>query len=235
MAPDPDNPRKISDAARAALGISLETFGELGMVFNDRTGQWVSGHQRYERLLAAGASECVRTGAEGYIEHPKTRERFRVRFVDWDETKQRMANLVANNPKISGEFTENALAQLKELEDEAGFELLALDELEKELAAELGVDGGSGAGGNCDPDDVPEPPAEPFSKRGDLWILGEHRLLCGDSTSAEDVARLMGDERAVLMNTDPPYGIAYVSNAQSKGQAGDSGHARLDFLRRLAA
>jgi hypothetical protein len=133
LAPDPANARKMSDAARAGLGVSMETFGELGMVFNDRTGQWVSGHQRYERLLAAGASECVRTGAEGYIEHPKTHERFRVRFVDWDETKQRMANLVANNPKISGEFTEDALAQLKELEDEAAFELLALDELEKEL------------------------------------------------------------------------------------------------------
>jgi hypothetical protein len=75
----------------------------------------------------------VRTGAEGYIEHPKTHERFRVRFVDWDETKQRMANLVANNLKISGEFTEDALAQLKELEGEEGFELMALDELEKEL------------------------------------------------------------------------------------------------------
>jgi hypothetical protein len=130
----------MSDAARAGLGVSMETFGELGMVFNDRTGQWVSGHQRYERLLAAGASECVRTGPEGYIVHPKTGERFRVRFVDWDETRQRMANLVANNPKISGEFTEDALAQLKELEDdEDGFELLALDELEKELAAELGA------------------------------------------------------------------------------------------------
>lgn len=136
LAPDPANARKMSDAARAGLGVSMETFGELGMVFNDRTGQWVSGHQRYERLLAAGASECVRTGPEGYIVHPKTGERFRVRFVDWDETRQRMANLVANNPKISGEFTEDALAQLKELEDdEDGFELLALDELEKELAA----------------------------------------------------------------------------------------------------
>jgi hypothetical protein len=135
LAPDPANARKMSDAARAGLGVSMETFGELGMVFNDRTGQWVSGHQRYERLLAAGASECVRTGPEGYIVHPKTGERFRVRFVDWDETRQRMANLVANNPKISGEFTEDALAQLKELEGEAGFELMALDELEKELAA----------------------------------------------------------------------------------------------------
>jgi hypothetical protein len=125
----------MSDAARAGLGVSLEAFGELGMVFNDRTGQWVSGHQRVERLLAAGAVECVRTGAEGYIEHPKTGERFRVRFVDWDATKQRMANLAANNPHISGDFTADALAQLKELEGEEGFADLELGALEKELAA----------------------------------------------------------------------------------------------------
>ena len=143
LTPDPDNARKMSDEARAGLGVSMETFGDLGMVFNDRTGQWVSGHQRYERLLAAGASECVRTGSEGYIEHPKTGERFRVRFVDWDATKQRMANLVANNPHIGGDFTEDAVAQLKELEGEDGFELLELDELEKELADELGGDGES--------------------------------------------------------------------------------------------
>ena len=54
---------------------------------------------------------------------------------------------------------------------------------------------------------------------GDLWQIGEHRLLCGDSTLKDDVTRLMGQEKAVLMNTDPPYGIAYVKNANSKDQA----------------
>jgi hypothetical protein len=135
LAPDPRNPRKMTDAARAGLGVSMETFGELGMVFNDRTGQMVSGHQRLERLRSAGAIEVVRTGSEGYVEHPKTGERFRVRFVDWDETKQRMANLVANNPHIGGEFTEDAVAQLCELEDVEGFAELELGALTKELAA----------------------------------------------------------------------------------------------------
>jgi hypothetical protein len=124
----------MSEEARTGLGVSMETFGELGMVFNDRTGQWVSGHQRLERLRAAGAVECVRNGADGYIEHPKTGERFRVRFVDWDETKQRMANLTANNPRISGSYTDAALAQLKELEGEDGFGDMGLETLEKDLA-----------------------------------------------------------------------------------------------------
>jgi len=162
LAPDPQNPREMSDAARAGLGVSLETFGELGMVFNNRSGQWVSGHQRAERLRAAGAVECVRTGAEGYIEHPKTGERFRVRFVDWDETKQRMANLAANNPHISGDFTADALAQLKELEGEEGFADLALDELEKEL--EEGATGKVHEGVNLEDFDITPP-----SKK--TWIL----------------------------------------------------------------
>ena len=68
-------------------------------------------------------------------------------------------------------------------------------------------------------DEAPEPPVDPITKPGDLWILGDHRLLCGDSTKAEDVERLMAGAKALLLQTDPPYGIAYVANAKSKGQA----------------
>ena len=66
--------------------------------------------------------------------------------------------------------------------------------------------------GLTDPDDVPEVPEEPTTKPGDLWLLGDHRLLCGDSTKAEDVERLMDGEKADALVTDPPYGIGISSN-----------------------
>jgi len=62
-------------------------------------------------------------------------------------------------------------------------------------------------GGETDPDAVPEPPPTPITKPGDLWTLGKHRLLCGDSTKAEDVERLMGGEKAGMVHADPPYGM----------------------------
>jgi DNA modification methylase len=200
----------MTDEARAGLGVSLATFGALDVVFNDATGELVSGHQRIERLKAAGATELVREGDWGYIAHPKTGERFPIRFVRWDETKQRMANLVANNPHLQGDFTEDAIDQARGLEHEAHFAELELDKLLAEIEAQQ--EDVEPTVGNCDPDDVPEPPAEPISKLGDLWLLGEHRLLCGSSTKAEDVARLMNGERAVMMATDPPYLVDYTAD-----------------------
>jgi DNA modification methylase len=210
LAPDPRNPRRMSDEVRAGLAVSLETFGPLDVVFNDQTGELVSGHQRIAVLKAAGAVDLVREGDTGYITHPKTGERFPVRFVRWDPTKQRMANLVANSSFLQGEFDERAIEQVRSLEDEAHFNEVQLDKLLK--AEEARQAETEPKAGNTDPDSVPEPPSEPISKRGDLWILGEHRIMCGDSTSAEDVARLMDGERAVMMATDPPYLVDYTAD-----------------------
>ena len=65
-------------------------------------------------------------------------------------------------------------------------------------------------------DEVPEPPADPITKPGDLWLLGDHRLLCGDSTKADDVERLMAGAKAGMVFTDPPYGIKFQSNFREK-------------------
>ena len=66
-----------------------------------------------------------------------------------------------------------------------------------------------GSAGLTDPDDAPEPPAEPVSRLGDVWLLGQHRLICGDATSAEDVARVLNGVTPALMVSDPPYGVDY--------------------------
>lgn len=98
--------------------------------------------------------------------------------------------------------------------DLLSLELADLDQLGVDLA-EIGFEGAELDAllnhGQGDPreEETPEPPADPVSRSGDLWCLGRHRLLCGDATDAEDVARLLGDVRPHLMVTDPPYGVNY--------------------------
>jgi DNA modification methylase len=89
-------------------------------------------------------------------------------------------------------------------------DILSIDDLELPDS----IDGGEQGEGLTDPDEVPEPPEEPITQTGDLWLLGEHRLLCGDSTSAEDVGRLMDGEKADMLLSDPPYGVSYVGKTK---------------------
>jgi DNA modification methylase len=104
-----------------------------------------------------------------------------------------------------------------ELSELADFEFdLALTGFEPdELAAFLAEE----TEGLTDPDAVPDVPEEPVSKPGDLYLLGEHRLLCGDATSAEDVTRLMAGKRASLMATDPPYLVDYAGGQHPSSEA----------------
>jgi len=88
----------------------------------------------------------------------------------------------------------------------------------------------------ADPEEVPEPPAAPRTRPGDLWALGPHRLLCGDARSERDVARLMGGERADVLWTDPPYGVAYRGRTPRRLRiAGDEGSQSGELLRRAFA
>lgn len=131
------------------------------------------------------------------------------------ETQIKAFRLLANQSANWAEWDEALLsAELQDLlADDYDLSLVGFSdgELDKLLAFDPGGGGEEegGAGGSVPPVTIPEPPRNPASRTGDLWILGDHRLLCGDSTSHADVRRLMNGERAVLFATDPPYLVDY--------------------------
>lgn len=138
------------------------------------------------------------------------RKEFSVRVVDWTEGQEKAANVAANNPHIGGAFTEGLADILAEVQCDLGdlaFDELKLNELLEELPDNTPIA----------EDEVPEPPEEPITKPGDLWVLGDHRLICGDSTDADTVKRLLDGADPSLLMTDPPYGIGADSSMASQG------------------
>lgn len=228
--------RGLREAARR---LDSRRAGDLAFVFNVGTGELVAGHQRMAELRAAGAKEATvlspcgaDLGSEGLavLVHPRTGERFHLRLVRWDRDKQRVANLVANSPHVTGVFTDGALAHVDALAlSLPSFEALRLEDLRVQLRADLGRDLGAAGetAGSTDPAGGEVAPATtPVARLGDLWILGDHRLVCGDST-VESVARLaIGGQDVTLLATDPPYGIGYDPSVRA-------GVARSDLARPL--
>ena len=117
LQPDPENPREISGDALEALKKSLHEFGDLsGIVFNERTGELVAGHQRVKSLRDAHEIDDNTDIADG-ITLPSG-DVLAVRVVDWPRERQRLANIVANSPFIAGNFTDAAAGMIDELEKE---------------------------------------------------------------------------------------------------------------------
>lgn len=182
LTPAPYNPRTISEEAAKGLRASIRRFGLVQpIVWNSRTKHVVGGHQRIDALKSLGKTEA------------------QVVVVDLPESEEKALNITLNNPMIAGEFTDDLQAILAELSamPDLEFEELRLDAL---LDVSLG---------GIVEDEIPEPPKKPITKPGDLWILGDHRLLCGDSTSSSDVGRLLDGAKPGVMVTDPPYGVEY--------------------------
>lgn len=215
------NPRTMSGHDAKALLDSIGKFGDMGgVVFNRRSGRLVGGHQRREVFIKKnGRIEItegpndpneVGTVARGYIIIGT--EKFTYRVVDWDETKERLANMAAN--RIQGEWDDQKLAELiYSLRDEAdlpdtGF---TLNEVTQILATVMDV-------GEDDADLTPPAPESVVTKPGDLWQLGDHRLLCGDSTVAASYEALMDGKDAHMVFTDPPYNVAYTGGMGGDGK-----------------
>jgi ParB-like chromosome segregation protein Spo0J len=182
------NPRKITDEAMGRLTKSLAEFGNIQPItWNVRTGNVVGGHQRLKVYKAMGKTEVD------------------VWAVDLDEQKEKAANIALN--KLSGEFDMPMLKDILEEIDTGDLDMEITGFGMDEIALMM-----EDAHPEVTEDEVPEVPVDAITKPGDLWILGEHRVLCEDSTKAENVNRLMDGERASLMLTDPPYGIGIASN-----------------------
>jgi DNA modification methylase len=212
--PNDANWRSHSRAQERALEGAL---GEVGWVapvlVNQRSGRLVDGHLRVERALAHGEPAIP------------------VTFVDLSEEEERFA-LATLDPlaAMAGADPAKLAALLAQVtpDDEALAAMLA------ELAQRYGIL----PAGRTDPDEIPAPPETATTQPGDLWILGDHRLLCGDAGSEADLDRLLEGQQADLVHTDPPYNVRVEPRSTTAIAAGLSSfpaalhhHQRFDLAR----
>ncbi len=188
--PAPYNPRKDlkpGDAQYEQLKRSIAIFDTVEpLVWNKRSHNLVGGHQRFKILKERGDTK------------------FEVSIVDLDPPHEKALNIALN--KITGEWDIPKLKELLVDLDTGDFDLNVTGFSENELKDLIDYEGKQGL---TDDDEAPERPENPRSKRGDIYTLGDHRLLCGDATHSGDVAMLMEGIKADLVFTDPPYNVDY--------------------------
>ena len=189
------NSRTHSDAQIAQIAASVREYGFTNPVLIDADGGIIAGHGRVMAARALGMADvpCIR------LAH----------LTD----QQKRAYIIADNRLALNAGWDDAMLalELRDLAD-AGYDVgltgFGLDEIDALLAS---LD--ATPQGKTDPDATPPVQVEAITRPGDVWVLGQHRVMCGDSTVPNHVERLMNNEKAQLMQTDPPYGIAYVVNA----------------------
>ena len=191
---NPSNSRTHSPAQIRQLAASLLRFGWTNPVLVDEDFTVLAGHGR---LL--GAAQLVGEGHRRYQMAPV------IEATGWSDEEKR-AYIIADNrlAEQAGWDKDLLRAELSAL-SAADFDMKAIGF----TAAEMRALFAGTKGGLTDPDAVPETPAEPFTRLGDIWQLGPHRIMCGDSTSAEAVTALLDGLVPNLMITDPPYGVNY--------------------------
>ena len=209
------NPR-VNDAAVDAVAASLKEFGWRQPIVVDQDGVIVVGHTRWKAAKKLGLAQVP------------------VHIATDLSPQQIQAYRIADNQTATiAEWDFDLLPlELADLQA-ANYDLSLLGFDRDELAELLAPDG---AAGLTDPDDVPAPPDEATTKPGDLWVLGDHRLLCGDSSKTEDVDRLLDGQSIQLICTDPPYNVRVEPRSNNAIAAGLSSftsthHQGLDLAR----
>ena len=213
--PYPGNPRR-NDAAVDAVAASIKEFGFRQSIVVDADGEIVAGHTRYKAAQKLGLQNVP-----VHVATDMTPEQIKAyRIAD---------NQTANLATWDYDFLTRELSELQE----KGINVELLGFSEDELAKLLNP---LVKDGLTDPDEVPEPPDEAITQPGDLWILGDHRLLCGDSSKPEDVDRLLAGATIQLVNTDPPYNVKVEPRSNNAIAAGNSSftnyhHQAMDLAR----
>lgn len=199
------NPR-VNDPGVDAVARSLQEFGWRQPIVVDEESVIVVGHTRFKAARKLGMKTVPVHVAVGL------------------SPEQLRAYRIADNQTASfSTWDDDLLVQELEALKDVGYDLGLTGFTGDELMEMLGTPAVEGL---TDPDEAPEPPEDPVTRPGDLWLLGEHRLLCGDSTSEEHVARLMGGSQARMLFTDPPWNVAIGKDSnprhrQRKGLAND--------------
>ena len=195
------NPRTISDAAVAKLAGSIKEFGFQQPLVVDEDTVIIVGHTRLLAAQKLGLAKVPVVVVEG-----------------WSEAKKRAYRIADNRVGQETSWELDMLsAELAEFDqDDALLDVLGFDG--KELDELLADDGADAAA-----EEAPPVPEDPITQPGDLWLCGRHRLLCGDATNADDVAKAMGGVEPHLMVTDPPYGVEYDATWRTKAGLSKTG------------
>ena len=187
------NSRTHSDAQVAQIAASVREWGWTMPILIDETGNIIAGHGRVMAAQKLGIKDVPCMTAEG-----------------WSEAKRRAYVIADNKLALNAGWDDEMLrAEFSELRDlDFDLSLTGFDEAEIGALFPTGV-----TEGLTDEDAVPEAPEQPVTVEGDVWLLGQHRLMCGDSTRIDAVERLMDGTKPDLIHTDPPYGMNAVTKS----------------------
>ncbi|MBS3821729.1 MAG: ParB N-terminal domain-containing protein, partial [Phycisphaerae bacterium] len=199
--PYESNPRD-NDAAVEAVAASLREFGFRQPIVVDADGVIVVGHTRWKAAKKLGLAKVPVHVAK-----------------DLSPEQARAYRIADNQTNTLSDWDYELLpVELGELQSaEFDLELLGFDAEELGKLLESDVEPGL-----TDPDEAPEPPDDPTTQRGDLWVLGDHRLLCGDAAGEQDLDRLLDGASIDLVNTDPPYNVKVEPRSATAIAAGKS-------------
>ena len=204
---DHKNARKRTNQSAELIQESIKRYGAARSIVIDEDNRILAGNGTIEgakqagiknvRIIETDGSEIIAVKRTGLTEHEKVglalADNRTSDLSDWDAE---MLHQLSEEHDVSPWFDEEDLAEI-------------IGEVEKLPGEE-----------HTDPDDVPEAPEDPITKPSDLWILGDHRLLCGDSTNPQHVERLMDGKKADMVFTDPPYGMDLDTDYSKMGDSG---------------